>query len=124
MRFSSRQLKRSFSFAFSGLRRVLHEEQNFRLQMTIGLLVVIAMFFFDLSGLERAILTLAIAFILVLELMNSIFERVADLLKPRVHMHVQEVKDIMAGTVLLASVAAILVGLLILWPHLANELFG
>ena len=77
MIFSSRQLRRSFSFALSGLRRVLHDEQNFRLQMLVGLLVIVAMFFFDLSSLERAVLTLAIAFILVLELMNSIFERVA-----------------------------------------------
>jgi len=45
MIFSSRQLRRSFSFALSGLRRVLHDEQNFRLQMLVGLLVIVAMFF-------------------------------------------------------------------------------
>jgi diacylglycerol kinase len=119
-----RQLKRSIHFAGSGLTRVFREEQNFRIQIFVAVLVICAMLFFDLAAVERGILTLAIAMVLVLELMNSIVERVVDLLKPRVHIHVKEVKDVMAGTVLVAAGAAVLVGVLIIWPHLSNWLFG
>jgi len=121
---SLKQLKNSFKYAVAGMTRVFHEEQNFRVQVAVGFLVICAMFIFDLSSLERAILVLAIAAVLVLELMNSIFERVVDLLKPRVHHHVKEVKDVMAATVLVAALTAALVGLLIIGPHLSNSLFG
>ncbi|MFH2063121.1 MAG: diacylglycerol kinase [bacterium] len=119
-----KQFRVSLSYAWDGLRRVFGEEQNFRVQSVVGLLVILVMFLLEVSSMEKAILTLAVAFILVLELMNSIFERVTDLLKPRVHMRVKDVKDIMAGTVLLASVAASLVGLFILGPHILSKLFG
>ena len=118
-----RQLKRSFSYAIEGITRVFREEQNFRIQVLAGILVLCVMFVFDLSGLERAILTLAIALVLVLELMNSIFERVVDLLKPRVHQHVKEVKDVMASTVLVAALTALMVGVLIIGPYVAQMLF-
>lgn len=113
-----RQLKRSFSHAFKGLYRVASTEQNFRIQLVVAAAVVVLMFVLGLSTLEMALLTLAIMLVLVLELMNSIFERMADMLKPRIHHYVRDVKDIMAGTVLIAAVGAFLIGLLIFWPYL------
>lgn len=118
------KLKESFSYATRGLIRVFREEQNFRIQVVVAVLVFCAIMVFDLSGLERAVITLAVASVLVLELMNSIFERVVDLLKPRVHYHVKEVKDVMAGAVLVAAIAAMLIGIMIFWPHLSLMLFG
>ena len=119
-----RRLKKSFVYAIGGVWRVFRDEQNFRIQVIVGFLVLCTMFVFDLSWLERAILTLAMALVLVLELMNSIFERMVDLLKPRVHEHVKEVKDVMAGTVLIAALSATLVGTFIIGPYLFNKLFG
>jgi len=121
---SLKRLKNSFNYAAAGLVRVFREEQSFRVQVVAAILVLCAMFVFDMKGLERAVLTLAIAMVLVLELMNSIFERVVDLLKPRVHLHVKEIKDVMAGTVLVAAVAAVLVGIMIMWPYLHLSMFG
>ncbi len=88
-------------------------EQNFRIQLLVAMAVVVSMFILRLSTLEMALLTLAIMLVLVLELMNSIFERMADMLKPRIHHYVRDVKDIMAGTVLVASLGAFFIGLLI-----------
>lgn len=113
------KLAKSFRYAARGIARVVREEQNFRVEMAIALVVVGLMFIFDLKAAERAIITLAIILVLVLELMNSIFERVVDLLKPRIHHYVEDIKDIMAGAVLVASVGSVLIGLLIFWPHLA-----
>lgn len=113
-----RQLKKSFSHAFKGLHSVASTEQNFRIQLIAAAAVVALMFILRLSTLEMALLTLAIMLVLVLELMNSIFERMADMLKPRIHHYVRDVKDIMAGTVLIASLGAFLIGLLIFWPYI------
>jgi diacylglycerol kinase len=118
------KLSKSFQYAAKGLWRVAREEQNFRLELLSALAVVLLMFVFDLRTTDRAILTLAIILVLVLELMNSIFERMVDLLKPRIHHYVEDIKDIMAGTVLVASVGSALIGILIFWPHIADLFQG
>ena len=53
-----------------------------------------------------------------MEIVNSAVERVTDILKPRIHSYVKEIKDIMAAAVMLSSIGAVLVGLLIFGPHL------
>lgn len=116
--FNPQQLQKSFAYAWRGISRVWATEQNFRLQVFIALLVITAMFALDVSRAEKALLLLAIAFVLVLELVNSIFERIVDLLKPRLHEHVEEVKDVMAGAVLIAAVGAAFIGVVIFLPYL------
>lgn len=112
------RLKKSFHYAARGIARVAKEEPNFRTQLWAAAAVVVLMFLLKLSAAEKALLLLAAGFVLVLELANSIIERVVDLLQPRVHHYVEEVKDIMAGAVLVASVGAVLIGLIIFVPHL------
>jgi len=114
------KFSKSIRFAAKGLVRVAEEEQNFRIELLAALLVLILMSVLGLEPAERAILVLAIILVLVLELMNSIFERMVDLLKPRIHHYVEDIKDIMAGSVLVASVGSILIGVLIFWPHLVR----
>ena len=112
-------LKKSFTYAFRGIARVAREEQSFRIQLLVALVVVVLVFVVDFTGVERALLALAIAFVLVLELMNSVAERMIDMFKPRIHHYAQDAKDIMAGAVLIASCGAVAVAAAIAWPHLA-----
>jgi diacylglycerol kinase len=56
-------------------------------------------------------------FVLVLELLNTSIEHLVDLVKPRLNEYVKEVKDVMAGAVLLASVFAVIIGAVIFWGH-------
>lgn len=115
---------KSLSYAQHGLARVLAEEANFRIQMAVAVLVLVAAWYLDLSTVEKSVLMLAIALVLVLELLNSALERVVDILKPRIHHYVEEMKDIAAGAVLVASVAAVVVGVCVFWPHFARLLAG
>lgn len=117
-----RKLKKSFTYAAKGIRIVFREEQSFRAQVIVGAAVIALMFIFGLSSAEKALITLAIVFVLVLELMNSIFERMVDMMKPRIHHYVEDIKDIMAGSVLVASLGALLIGALIFWPYLSDLL--
>jgi diacylglycerol kinase len=118
------RLRRSVSYAWKGIRIVFREEHSFRVQILVGTLVLLAMFLLDLRAPEKALLTLAVAFVLVLELMNSIFERMVDMMKPRIHHYVEDIKDIMAGSVLVASLGATLIGVMIFWPYVAWLVFG
>jgi len=113
-----RAVYKSFSYAAKGIAKVAKEERNFRFQLAIAGLVAFLMLILRVPALEMAVLSLAIALVLVLELLNSILERVVDILKPRIHHYVEDIKDMMAGAVLVASVAAALIGFLIFWPYL------
>jgi len=118
-----KKLFKSFRHAFRGLKYVLKNEQNFQLEILGGIFVVILMYLFPTSGLEKIALFIAIFAVLVIELINTIFERVVDILKPRVHPYAQVVKDIMAAAVLLSSVGAVIVGVGIFYPYM-KDLFG
>lgn len=122
--FDIRRLRRSVSYAWKGIRIVFREEHSFRVQTAAGLGVVIAAFVLGLRTPEKALLTLAVVFVLVLELMNSIFERMVDMMKPRIHHYVEDIKDIMAGSVLVASLGALLIGVFIFWPYVADLTYG
>ncbi len=122
--FSLSRLFRSFHYAGRGLFRVFREEQSFRIQILAGILVLILALFFHIKVWEAVTLLLVIMMVLVLELINSVFERVVDVLKPRMHPYVETVKDIMAAVVLISSLGAIVIGLLILGPYAAELLNG
>ena len=53
---------------------------------------------------------MAAALVLLLELVNSAFEALIDLLHPGLHPEIKAIKDMMAGAVLLASATALVVG--------------
>lgn len=109
---------RSFVHAGRGLLLAFRTERSFRIQVAVGMCVGIALFLFPFRTWERILLLLAIALVFVLELLNSMVERLVDLVKPRMHGYVHDIKDLMAATVLVASCFAALIGLLIVWPYL------
>jgi diacylglycerol kinase len=119
---SFQKLFKSFRYATRGLKYVLKHEQNFQIEILGGLFVVILMYLFPTRNLEKIALFIVILAVLVMELINTIFERVVDMLKPRMHPYAQLVKDVMAAAVLLSSIGAVIVGVIIFWPYF-QELF-
>ncbi len=113
-------LARSFGHAFRGLRLAFQSERSFRLQVLAAAIVIALLFIVPLALWERAILLLVTMFVLVLELLNSSLERLVDLAKPRLHALAGDIKDLMAGSVLLAAGFALVLGILILGPKLAD----
>ena len=112
-----RRFIRSFSYALKGILFALKNERNFQIELAVGALAVLIMLFFPLSGLERALIILSIALVLTLELANTALERVMDILKPRIHPYARVIKDMMAGAVLLTTLAAIAIGIAIFSPY-------
>lgn len=96
---------------------MLRNEQNFQLEVLIGFFVMMLMFVFDIRGVEKVALFLVIFSVLAMEIINTIFERVVDILKPRVHPYAQLIKDIMAAAVLIASIGAVVIGFIIFYPY-------
>ncbi|OGF21471.1 hypothetical protein A2Y83_00280 [Candidatus Falkowbacteria bacterium RBG_13_39_14] len=115
---SVKKLKRSLKYAGKGIVLVFKTEQNFRIQSLAMLLVIIASLYFKIKTWEAVAVILASVIVLVLELINATFERMIDIVIPRMSDYVKDIKDIMAATVLIASIAALIIGILIFWPYL------
>lgn len=113
-----RRLLKSFGYAGKGLAKTWREEQNLQIHTVSGLFAIIMGLIFRISMLEWLSLIIVILLVLLMEIVNSAVERVTDVLKPRIHGYVKEIKDIMAAAVLLSAIGAVLVGLLIFGPHL------
>jgi diacylglycerol kinase len=107
----------SFKRAFHGLKIAIFEEQTFKIQVGIGILVLFLMFLLPLKTLERTILILTIILVLALELINSQIERILDFLNSDFHPKVKRIKDLSAAGVLIASLGSIAIGLFIFLPH-------
>jgi diacylglycerol kinase (ATP) len=113
---------RSVSYAWRGLRLAYASERNFRIQTAFAVAALVASVILPLEPWERVAVWMVCAGVLVLELANSMVERLSDLLKPRLDAHVKDVKDLMAGAVLVTAALAILVGVVVFAPHLSFAL--
>lgn len=109
---------KSIRYALRGIGYTYNNERNFRIQVFVGALVLGLSFLFQTQAYEKIILAMMIAFVLVLELLNTTIEMFLDLLKPRLSPQVELVKDIMAGAVLLASIGSLIVGCIIFIPYI------
>ncbi|MFH1997710.1 MAG: diacylglycerol kinase, partial [Patescibacteria group bacterium] len=110
-------LIKSFKYAFYGLYKIFRAEQNIRIQITIGFFVVLLGWYFKINRFEWIILILIISLVILMEIINSVIERTADILKPRIHTYAREIKDIMAAAVMIASIIAVIIGLIIFLPY-------
>ncbi len=118
-----RKFFRSLKIAISGFKITFQKEQSFRIQVFMGLLVVLLMFILKLNPLEKSVLIIVIVMVLSLELINSQIERFLDVVQPNYQPEVKAIKDISAAAVLAAAFGAAAVGIIILLPHLFG-LFG
>lgn len=112
----------SFRHALVGLKYVIRNERNFQIELVIGFFVFTLIFIFKVKNWEAVILILMIMWVLVMEMTNTVVERVVDILKPRIHPYARLIKDVMAAVVLISSIVAAAVGVIIFYPYF-RELF-
>lgn len=112
----------AFGHAFRGWRYVLQTQQNTWIHSVIATVVVLLGLWLNLQLRDWAVLVLTIAMVFTAEFINTAIEAVVDLASPQKHPLAKVGKDVGAAAVLVASLAAVLVGLLILGPPLWMKL--
>jgi diacylglycerol kinase len=117
-------LLRSFRFAFAGLGFLLRTQRNARIHVAVGAIACALAAWLRVSRVEWAVLVFTIALVLILEGLNTAVEAAIDLASPEIHPLAKAAKDLAAGMVLIAAIASVAVGLLILGPPLWARLFG
>lgn len=108
-----RHFIQSFGWAGKGLSAVWREERNFRVEVVIGILAVIAGFIREFSAIQWLFLVFAIALVILGEIVNTVVEDLCDIVEPNQNPLIGKVKDMMAGYVLVSSVVSVIVGLFI-----------
>jgi diacylglycerol kinase (ATP) len=101
---------RRLAFALLGIRATIRGEASFRTQLLLGLAAAIVLALVRPPLIWLAMCFLSACFVLALELLNTALEHLADRLHPERHMAIQMAKDCAAGAVLLASIAALVIG--------------
>jgi len=115
-----KRLLKSFKYALLGLGKVFWQEQNFRIHLIFTVIVLILAVYFQIQIWQFIILIFIIALVLILEIINTIFERLLDLLKPRIHQYVADIKDMTAAMVFIGALAAFIAGVLIFLPYIVK----
>jgi diacylglycerol kinase (ATP) len=111
----------SFNFALEGVIHVLRTHRNMRIHFAVAVGVLIAALAVGVDKLELIALLIAIAFVLIAEMINSALEAAIDVATTSFDPLAKLAKDIAAGAVLIATVNAIAVGYLVFSGQVADR---
>jgi diacylglycerol kinase len=75
---------------------------------------------FGLSTVEWCLVTIAISIVMITEGINTAIERCVDLASPEWHPLAKDAKDIAAGSVLIASLCAAIIGFITFLPKIVQ----
>jgi diacylglycerol kinase (ATP) len=113
---------RSFGYAFEGWWHVIRTQRNAWIHALASLLAFLFSIWLQISPVELALLVVVIALVWLSEFFNTALEALVDLASPGVHPLAKVAKDVAAAAVLIAALASVIVGILILGPPLADKL--
>ncbi len=116
---------RSLRYAFAGWWHVIRTQHNAWIHAVVSLLVIIVCFWLGLPARDWALIILAIALVWSAEFFNTALEAVVDLAANHQRHNLARVsKDVGAAAVLIAALASILIGLLVIGPPLWEKIRG
>lgn len=101
---------RSFRYAWRGVVYLVRTQGNARLHLASTILVIIFGVVLRVTRSEWCLLALAAGMVWAAEALNSAIEYLADHVCTEHHERIGRVKDMAAGGVLLAAIAAAIIG--------------
>lgn len=109
---------RGGGYALKGAWLLIKGEASIQAQLFIAVAVTAAGFYFDISASEWMFQVMAIGLVMTAEGLNTAVEAIADFVHPDFHNKIGHIKDIAAGSVFFAAIAAVIVGILIYVPYI------
>ncbi|MFC5270958.1 diacylglycerol kinase family protein [Adhaeribacter terreus] len=107
----------SFGYAFKGIWAAFWYEPNMKLHLLGAAEAIFLGWFFEINNAEWIWITLAIGLVWMAEIFNTAVEKLTDLVSPEYNELAGRVKDLAAGAVLISAITALVIGLLVFWPH-------
>jgi len=113
-KYKSQGFAGTYSNALKGVRLALKSEKNIRVHFVIALLVLVGGVVLEFTAVELSILLIAIALVIIAEMVNSAIEFSLDsIFHNRYSKLVGMAKDIAAGAVMIATYISIAIGILL-----------
>ena len=103
-------------YAITGAFKLIKNEPSIQLQTIISIGVTIAGFVFDISATQWMLQCFAIGLVITAEGLNTAIEEIANFIHPEQHIKIGYIKDIAAGAVFFAAIAAVIIGCIIYIP--------
>lgn len=110
----------SFKHAYNGIQEGF-SQRNIKIQVTCGILSIIAGVLFNISITEWISLIIVIFAVLTAELFNTAIEEVCNCQRDHLgasYESTRAARDIAAGAVLIASICALIVAVIIFLPKI------
>lgn len=102
--------------AIEGIIYSVKTQRHMRYHLIAALVVLLVSLVVNITRTEFILLSLAIILVLVTEMLNTAIEVAVDMISEAYHPKAKIAKDIAAGVVLVASIGALILAYLILYP--------
>ena len=112
---------RSIRFAVNGLFYALRTERNVQIWFVIAVLTLVFSIWMKVSKTELLIIILWMSIIGTSEYLNTAIEKLSDRVTLEHDEQIKHVKDIAAGATFVASIGAIISGLIIFVPKILEK---
>ncbi len=112
----------SANVAIEGIIYSVKTQRHMRYHLYAAVVALVLSLVLNISRSDFTLLCMAIVLVLVTEMLNTAIEKTVDMISEEFHPKAKLAKDIAAGVVLIASVGALTLAYLILYPALQATL--
>ena len=119
-KFSLSARLKSFVYATRGIIDFFKKEHNAQIHLAVTVLVIILSVFLRLNKSETIAVVFSIALVWITEMVNTAIEKTMDFISLKRQPQIRVIKDLSAGAVLIAAIAAVIVGCIIFIPKIIS----
>ena len=99
--------------SIKGIFWMLKSERNFQLEVFALIINLFLIVYFKLNSTDIALILVVCFLVLIAETINTAIEKICDFVEPNFNKKIGLIKDIAAGSVILATLLSIIVGVLV-----------
>ena len=117
-KWKNKNFKEALKNSLNGIKYTFINGKNFKIQLVIAIIAIIAGIIFKISFFEWSIITILVFLVLFAEMINTVVETVVNMITNEYNENAKIAKDISAGAVTLCALCSVIVGLIIFIPKL------
>lgn len=121
-KWKNKNFLQALKHSVDGIKYAFVNERNLKIQLLIGIAVIIVGIILKLTYVEFGIIILTIGMVIFAELINTAIEIILDLYSQEYNENIKVAKDLASGAVLLTALVSVIIGLIIFMPKIINIL--
>ena len=121
-KWKNKNFLQALKHSVDGIKYAFVNERNLKIQLLIGIAVIIVGISLKLTYVEFGIIILTIGMVIFAELINTAIEIILDLYSQEYNENIKAAKDLASGAVLLTALVSVIIGLIIFMPKIINIL--